>query len=103
MKAEDQQVVETLKEILEDHDYLEYDETWTYSEELQLKVNVTETGLDTVRNRNIPMRIRSRLEDATNIKFKLTLGLEASESDNDDLNTEWTDFILTEERNEGTQ
>lgn len=63
--AEDRQVVEALKQILEGYDYLEYDEIWPNRDELHIKV----TDLEAKRNDQIPIEIRLKLEDATGKKF----------------------------------
>ena len=85
--AEDQQVVEALKQILEDYDYFEYDETWPCHDELRIKV----TDLDVERNQQVVIGIRDKLAKVTNRKFSSP---HLSHSDN--LNEEWTEFILYE-------
>ena len=83
--AEDLQVVEALKQILEDYDYLEYDKTWPYLDELHVKVTDSKAN----RNHRVVIGIRDKLEDVTNRKFS-----SPRLSNNDDLNEEWTEFIL---------
>ena len=91
MKAEDQQVVEALKKILKDYDYLEYDEKFSsFREKLELHVKVTNS--DAIRNANVLIRIRDRLEDATNRKFMKPLPDSYNWHD-----TNWTAFVLCEE------
>lgn len=79
--AEDKQVVEALKKILEDYDYLEYDEfmsesgrsgaLWT-GDTLWIKV----TDYDGKRNKGwgVPERICQELGKATNRKFSASPG-----------------------------
>ncbi len=89
--AEDQQVVETLKQILEDYDYLEYDETWDDRDKLHIKV----TDLSAKRNNQVPIEIRLKLEDSTNRKFSSSHG--GFYEDNYDFDDGWDGFILYEE------
>lgn len=86
--AQDQQVIEALKQILQDYDYLAYDETWPCHDELRIKV----TDLDVKRYQQVVIGIRNKLANATNRKYSSPY---LSHSDN--LNEEWTEFILYEE------
>ena len=88
--SEDQQVVEVLKQILVDYDYLEYDENWPDLDELHIKV----TELDAKRNGRIPIEIRLKLEDATNRKFSSLHG--GPYEDSYDFDDGWDGFILVE-------
>ncbi len=88
--SEDQQVVEALKQILVDYDYLEYDEIWPDPDELHIKV----TDLDVKRNGQIPIEIRLKLEDATNRKFSSAHG--GPYEDSYDFDDGWDGFLLVE-------
>lgn len=67
--SEDQEVVEALKFILEDYNYLEYDEVGSRNENY-LKVKVTHR--DAERDRSVVLRIIRALEKATNRRFRDT-------------------------------
>ncbi len=88
--AEDRQVVEALKQILEGYGYLEYDEIWPDCDELHIKV----TALDAKRNGQIPIEIRLKLEDATNRKFSSPHG--GPYEDSYDFDDGWDGFFLWE-------
>lgn len=91
--AEDQQVVEALKQTLENYDYLEYDETWPDFDELHVQV----TDLDAKRNAQVPMKIRLKLENATNRKFSAQHG--GFYEDSYDFDDGWEELILYEVNN----
>ena len=86
--AEDRQVVEALKQILEGYDYLEYDEIWPDRDELHIKV----TDLEAKRNDQIPIEIRLKLENATNRKFSSSHG--GPYEDSYDFDDGWDGFCL---------
>ena len=88
--AEDRQVVEALKQILEDYDYLEYDETWDDRNVLRVIV----TNLEVEPKFRVEKEVRSRLEDATDRKFSSLNMMENIQ--NDDTNEVFTEFILYE-------
>ena len=58
-------IVETLKRILKDYDYLEYDENRSKGDVLYVKV----TAPDTERDFDICGNIRNKLEKSTNLSF----------------------------------
>ncbi len=89
--AEDQQVVEALKQILEDYGYLEYDETWPDLDELRIRV----TASNAKRNLQVITEVYHRLQEATNRKFSSLHGGPYNDSDN--FNEGWADFTFTEE------
>ena len=86
--SEDPQVVEPLKQILVDYNYLEYDETWPDQNELYIKV----TDLDAKRNSQIPIEIRLKLENETNRKFSALHG--GPYEDSYDFDDGWDGFLL---------
>ena len=88
--SENQQVVEALKQIIVDYDYLEYDEVWPDRDHLHIKV----TNLNAKRNGQIPMEIRFKLEDATNRKFSSPHS--GPYEDNYDFDDGWDGFLLWE-------
>ena len=91
--TEDKQVVEALKKILEDYDYLEYDEIKSgCGGTLWIKV----TNLDAKRDRGAPIKICSKLKEATNRKFSAPHG--SWYEDNDNFDDVW-DFIVIREVN----
>ena len=63
--SENPEIVETLKRILKDYDYLEYDEDRSKDDTLSVKV----TAPDTERYFEISGKIRSKLEKSTNLSF----------------------------------
>ncbi|MYB63493.1 hypothetical protein F4X73_02275 [Candidatus Poribacteria bacterium] len=88
--AEDQQVIEALKQILKNYDYLEYDETWSVLDELRIKV----IDLNAKRNLQVIAEIHRRLQGTTNRKFSYLHGGQYTDTDN--FNEVWTDFTFTE-------
>ena len=88
--SEDRQVVEPLKQILEDYDYLEYDEVWPDRSELRIKV----TDSNAKRNLQVVTEICHRLQETTNRKLSSLHGGPYKDSDN--FNEVWTDFTFRE-------
>ena len=89
--AEDQQVVNALKQILEHYDYLEYDEAWGCPNSLHVEV----TNSDAERNRNVPIEIRDKLADATNRKYSAPFG-----GSDDPMSEKWESILLYEKGSE---
>ena len=92
--SEDQQIVESLNQILEDYDdYLEYDEKRPKRDRnfdgLQIKIKSSAE-----RNVQVIEDIRQELEKATNRKYFFTYG--GSYSGGDNLDEVWTYFTLRE-------
>ncbi len=63
--SENPKIVEALKRILKDYDYLEYDESRSKGDVLSVKVTI----LDTERDFEVCGRICNKLEEATNLSF----------------------------------
>ncbi len=61
-------IVQTLKRILKDYDYLEYDENLSKSDVLSVQV----TALNTERDFNICENVRNKLVKSTNLSFFLS-------------------------------
>ena len=80
--AEDKQVVEALKKILEDYDYLEYDEIMSGCGEL-LIIKVTDLSLN--RGIEVPTEICRKLQEAINRKFSFSYDIDEDSDSFDDV------------------
>ncbi|RKU08092.1 hypothetical protein C6501_17015 [Candidatus Poribacteria bacterium] len=63
--AENPKIVQTLKRILKEYDYLEYDENRSKGDVLSIQVTAPDTKLDF----DICENVRGKLEKATNVSF----------------------------------
>ena len=90
--AEDKQVVEALKKILDDYDYLEYDEIMSgCSDTLNIKV----TDLDAKRDEGVKIGICLKLEEATSRKFSAFHSSWYKDSDN--FSDVWDNIVIRED------
>ena len=88
--SEDQAVVDALKEILEDYEYLEYDEESSGNRDF-LRVKVTDPTAD--RDISVAHRIRRELGRATGRYF---LNPTSAGSGQRNLDTDWGGFNIRE-------
>ena len=87
--SENPKIVQTLKRILKEYDYLEYDENRSKDDELSVQV----TAPDTERDFDICENIRKKLEKSTNQSFFVP-GLGSVYSERADCSKAWTYFTL---------
>ena len=87
--SEKPKIVETLKRILTDFDYLEYDEERSKGDVLSVQVTVP----DTERDFDICENVRNKLEKSTNLSFFVP-GLGSVYSGRADWTKAWTYFTL---------
>lgn len=89
--SEKTKIVQALKQILKEYDYLEYDEKHSKSDVLSVKV----TDLNTERNFEICGKIRDQLEKSTNFSFFVPgPGPGSVYSEGNDWVEVWTYFTL---------
>lgn len=87
--SENPKIVETLRRILKDYDYLKYDENRSMGDVLYVKVTVP----DTERDFQICGNIRDKLEKLTNLSFVVP-GPGSVYSEGDNRAKAWTYFTL---------
>ena len=87
--SKNQEIVDALKHILEDYDYLEYDEEYSRNRDL---LHVVVTSLDAERDEDDMWEIRKRLERATGQQFAPVGKVRG--------NNDWTSFNLRKKRSD---
>ena len=90
-----QDPISALNHILEDYDYLEYDER-TSEGIVKLRVKVKETCLETERDSAVMHRIKNELELATGRFYVVTLNPVSGSPSEEVRDTRWTFFTLRE-------
>ena len=92
---EHQEPVSALKDILENYDYLKYDEGGS-SGIVKLRIKVKETHLDADRDIAVADHIKNKLEHATERHYVLIFNPKTGSPLEDSRNMGWTYFTLHE-------
>lgn len=92
---EHQEPVRALKDILENYDYLKYDEGGS-SSIVKLRVKVKETHLDAERDIAVADHIKKKLTHATGRYYVLIFNPKTGSPLEDNRNKSWTYFTLHE-------